>query len=425
MQIQNIKAVRTKDNRLYIFYYNSGTIFSKCIQNDLSEVPVRVIDNAEPVFSLRCTDDGIYLLAEVKGGIYLCYYNYIRWAARPIVKSLGAECSKISFFIYGESVHIIYSVRKSSTSESLYLRSMKKENWLSPVKIADITPFYASPYLIGNINPAEIKIYYRISDKAICFSSLSLVSGTLSERENLLAVGMPCADISILTNGNDCYVLYLAKGMFSSQLIYKGITATAQSKARVIWEGQLPASCSLIHCDGKLYALIYNDSKAYVMYSDGNSFSSAKNLGIKASSSYVKAEYINYFTGGNLTADEVIIDSSAYTFPIVSDIDPTFVPSCVEGSPAAQPVRSANGDSSLRAAEYEDHMSAMNSQIGELSMALAKRNEDIASVSARWRSRYESLARENEELKLRLREAQNQTPPSDSKTEPVIPTGDV
>ncbi len=404
MQTQSIKAIRTNDNRLFIFYHSSGSIFCRQIDTDMSENTVKIMDNVSPGFSLWADMSGIYLLLGGMGGIHLCYYNFVRWVSRPMSKDFDPNCTKLSFFSMGESVHLLYSVKDSAGNEGLYARSMKKENWSAPSKIADIMPFHSSPYFTGRESPDKVRVYYRLSDKTIRFRTLSLTDGSVSEAENLLATNLPCSDISILTKGQDCHILYLAQGMFSSQLIYKGIRAGVQSRAKVIWEGQLSGSCSLFLYDSRLYALIYNDAKSYVMYSDegGKAFSSAKNLGSGITPSCLKAEYMDFCGFDSFAADETIIDISSLTFPVISDICPSFIPRKT-AAPSQRPEPDAvRKDTSLRAAEYEEQLSSMSSQLSELSKTLAKRNEEIAAVAARWRAKYNSLMKENETLRARI-----------------------
>ncbi|MCD8037005.1 MAG: hypothetical protein LUE88_06495 [Clostridiales bacterium] len=363
MQMQNIKLIRTKDNRLFLFYHSSGAVYCRQIDKCISENTVKIMDNATPDFSLWADQSGIYLLIGSSEGIHLCYYNFNRWLSRTMSKDFEPNCTKISFFSFGESVHLLYSVKADDGSEGLYIRSMKKENWSAPRKITDIIPFRpSSVYFARRQSPDKIKIYYRMSDKTIRFCTLNLESGSISEAENLLTTSLPCMDISIVTNGKDSHILYLAQGMFSSQLIYKGIRGGVQSKARIIWEGQLSGSCSLFLCTGKLYALIYGGSKVYALYSDndGKTFSSAKNLG-RISASCVKAEYLDISENAGFAADEVITDISSITFPVVSDIYPSFIPEKSKAAESCSEPVQPRRDNSIRAAEYEDQIAAMSS----------------------------------------------------------------
>ncbi|GFI62226.1 hypothetical protein IMSAG049_01402 [Clostridiales bacterium] len=422
MQTQNIKVIRTKDNRLFVFYYSGGAVFCRQLQKGTQTQPLRIIENVSPLFSLWCSDSGIYLLANGAQGVTLCYYNYSRWAFRLI--SNGSEYSNISFFTIGESVHILYSL-KAEPGEALYVRSMNKENWSQPYKIADIMPFGSSSYFVGHESDETIRIYYRTADKTVKYCSLSLRSGSLGASENLLTTNMPCSDISILTMGNECHILYLAQSMYSSQLIYKGIRPGQQSKARIIWEGQLSGSCALFHCGGRLYALIYNDTKSYVMYSSsgGAAFSSAKNLGVRIGGVCAKAEYLDFFCSDSFRSDEIIIDTSNFFFPVIPELYPAFIPERTAEAPKPVSAEVQEADVSLKAAEYEEQLSAMNGQIGELSKTLAQRNEEIAAVSARWRMKYESLAKENEMLKAQIAAkntpAENPSPAPPASQEPA------
>mgnify|MGYP005810984105 CR=1 FL=1 len=417
MYSQNIKAIRTKDGRLFIFYYSEGSLFFSKVQKGSPATTEKIIENISPMFSLWCSDNGIYLLLSGNQGVVLCFYNYSRWVSKVIARDFDDNYSKISFFTSGDSVHLLYSVKDAcSGGEALYVRSMKKENWEHARKISDIMPFHSTAYFIGREDNNSVKIYYRISDKTVRYCSLNLSDGSLSESENLLATSMPCSDISIFTKNNESHILYLAQGMFSSQLIYKGIKAGKQIKARVIWEGQLSGSCSLFCFDGRLYALIYNERKVYAMYSDaGNvSFSLAKDLGAKINSSCMKSEYLDFTSGGSFSANEVIINTSENSFPVIEDIYPSFIPNAQTLPDNSAIEKPAEHSLNLKAAEYEEQLAAMSDQIGELSKTLAKRNEEIAAVSARWRMKYDAVIRENELLKSRIAEAEGRISASEA-----------
>ena len=139
MYSQNIKAIRTKDGRLFIFYYSEGSLFFSKVQKGSPATPEKIIENISPMFSLWCSDNGIYLLLSGNQGVVLCFYNYSRWVSKVIARDFDDNYSKISFFTSGDSVHLLYSVKDAcSGGEALYVRSMKKENWEHARKISDI-----------------------------------------------------------------------------------------------------------------------------------------------------------------------------------------------------------------------------------------------------------------------------------------------
>ena len=410
MYSSNIKTIRACNGMLFVFYYSQGSIFFVKIHKGSSSAPIKIADNTYPMFSVWCTDNGIYIMFNGDQGTVLCFYNYSRWVSRIIAKDLGESCSRISFFTDGESVHLLYSIKNiNSNTESLFIRSMKKDKWEQPKKVSDIMPFPNTPYFIGRENNDKIKIYYRISDKTIKYRSLNLCDGNMTEAENLLATSMPCYDISILTKNDESHILYLAQGMFSSQLIYKGIKSGRQIKARVIWEGQLSGSCLLFCHNGRLYALMYNENNVYAVHSDSENiyFSTVKNLNIRLNSSCVKSEYIDFSSDNMFSSDELIVNTNDNSFPVTDDIYPQFIPE--NQTVQSIPQQKASPINSLQAAEYEKQISSMNDRLGELSSTLAKRNEEIATLSARWRMKYEALSKENETLKNRISKITSET----------------
>ena len=231
----------------------------------------------------------------------------------------------------------------------------------------------------------------------------------MTEAENLLATSMPCYDISILTKNDESHILYLAQGMYSSQLIYKGIKSGRQIKARVIWEGQLSGSCLLFCNNGRLYALMYNENNVYAVHSDSENiyFSTVKNLNIRLNSSCVKSEYIDFSSDNMFSSDELIVNTNDNSFPVTDDIYPQFIPE--NQTVQSIPQQKTSPINSLQAAEYEKQISSMNDRLGELSSTLAKRNEEIATLSARWRMKYEALSKENETLKNRISKITSET----------------
>lgn len=397
MNIRNVKAVRTSDDRLFLFYFSGSALYCRPAVKGKNIQPEKIMDGVSPIFSVYCTGREIYVLLKSGTDFYICRRSSDRWIYRTISCGAASDCTKLSFFVCGEAVHLIYSVKAEGGREELYVRSMRRENWYPAEKVADILPFVSASYLIGNCGGNILNIYYRTAETAVKYRSINLENGSLSEEHPLISAKMPCIDISVVTHDNDCMMLYLARGMFSCQLIYKGIVSGSVQKARVIWEGQLSGSCSLFVCGSRTYALIYGDSRLYVMYSDKNgAFSPAKNMGAFSGENVVKAEYSSA-VGGEFFADEIPVDLSDFSFPVTADICPNLVPE--EKHEAVEAVRSAPTVNPAVTEEYEAQISALNSQISELSSALAKRNEEIAAVSARWRNRYEELKRQYEELK--------------------------
>ena len=45
MYSQNIKAIRTKDGRLFIFYYSEGSLFFSKVQKGSPATPEKIIEN--------------------------------------------------------------------------------------------------------------------------------------------------------------------------------------------------------------------------------------------------------------------------------------------------------------------------------------------------------------------------------------------
>ena len=322
MRTQNIKFLRTDDGRLFMFRYGGGSIYARILYKNMPSPSFRVIDNVSDVFSIWYCDGRVYLLCLSDEGATLCLYANEKWTARLLSGRTEDSFSKMSFLSLGDSIHLVYSV-----NGGLYIRSGRGSRWSVPVKIDEAVPFSETPFYIGRENSRNVRIYYRTSDKDIKYRTLNLESGELSERLDLLSANMPCIDVSVLTEENETHILYLVKGPFSSQLIYKGIKNASSSKARIIWEGQLSGSCSLLKNDGRLYALIYDRTKCFAAFSDdsGHNFSAAKNLGIRTGDSCLKAEYTD-FSGQSFCADEIPTDISDFSFPVTEDIFPSFIP---------------------------------------------------------------------------------------------------
>lgn len=97
MYSSNIKTIRACNGMLFVFYYSQGSIFFAKIHKGSSSAPVKIADNASPMFSVWCTDNGIYIMFNGDQGTVLCFYNYSRWVSRIIAKDLGESCSRISF----------------------------------------------------------------------------------------------------------------------------------------------------------------------------------------------------------------------------------------------------------------------------------------------------------------------------------------
>ena len=402
MQIKNIKVIRTKDNSLYIFYYSNGSVF--CRKTTKNEAPptMRVMDEVMPSYSVCAADDGIYLLLTRKSDVMLCFYDYKRWVSKPLSDMADRSITDISFMLSGSLLRLVYSM-KTSSGEELYIRSAKGGVWSSPIKIDDILPLKSSAYFLSKTDEFTYSLNYRYTDNSICRRMIDLTDSGISEKEVLLSTSLPCIDISILNKDNTCHLLYLTKNRFSSQLIYKGIDKHRQSKARVIWEGYLEGSCLLFNCLGRLYALIYGGDSSYITYSDdgGINFLPGRKMNMDMLSHCLKAYYLNNSTENGFCSDEVIVDTDNFSFPLINELYPSFIPEKEEIPVKETPSQ----DTALKASEFDEQLLNLNSQIEELSKALAKRTEEITTVNASWVRKYEALKRENSALKKQIAEA--------------------
>lgn len=397
MRTQNIKFLRTDKGRLFMFRYGGGSIYSKILVKGVPSSSVKVAEGVSPVFSVWNSDSMVYLICLSAGGVTLCLYRDGKWVSRILSGKTEDEFSSISFLSSGDTLHLVYSLDQG-VSHSLCIRSAKGDRWMAPVKIDDVIPFGETPFYIGRESRSTVRLYYRTTDRDIKFRIFDLTNGSISPCMDLISANMPCTDISVLTEKNESHILYLVKGPFSSQLIYKGINGTSPSKAKIIWEGQLSGSCSLLKNDGRLYALIYDRTKCFAAFSDdgGNSFSAAKNLGVRMGDSCRKAEYTDFFENTFL-ADEIPTDISDFTFPVSSDIFPAFIPS--EGIEERPAVRQMSAPASPQFRVPEGNINELNEKIKELNSLLNRRNDEIAAITASWKAKYDALLRENSALK--------------------------
>lgn len=401
MLMQNIKIIRTSDNKMYMFYYKEGSIYYQNVYGNEFSEQITVITNVSSIFSLWYSNNCIYLITNGSNGIILCRYNNGKWSTRIINSNISNDCSKLSFFAFENTVHILYSIKNDAGKEALILRTMDNEQWLPPVEISEIMSFHDSPYFIGREDDKNIKIYYRLPDKTIKYCTLSIDNGTLSTSDNLLATNMPCIDTSMLTNGTSGHLLYLAQGMFSTQLIYKGRNGDSLGKARIIWEGQNGRSCSLFAFENRLYAVIYTKRGAYIMISNENSseFSMPKPFVASVSSKLIKSEYINFCNTFPFNADEILVDANGLSFPVVDQICTDFYTTISEKTTIPE---NLHANQAQKTENYINEINEMNDQISQLSKTLSERNDELAALSVRWKNRYDMLLKENEELKRQL-----------------------
>lgn len=428
MRTQNIKFLRTDDGRLFMFRYSGGSIYAKILYKNVPSQSLKAADNVSPIFSVWSFDNLVYLICLGNTGVTLCLYRDGQWVSRPLSRNTDDEFSKMSFISLNDTAHLVYSVRQGDF-HSLHIRSAKRDQWGMPLKIDDMIPFSETPFYIGRENRNTVRIYYRTTEKDIKFRRFNLESGSLSERYDLISANMPATDISVLTGENECHILYLVKGPFSSQLIYKGIKNASSSKVKIIWEGQLSGSCSLLKNEGRLYALIYDRTKCFAAFSDDNgyNFSIPKNLGVRMGDSCLKAEYTD-FSENSFSADEIPTDISDFSFPITEDIFPSFIPKQNEnrempqkqnmfsgnvagGNMPSQSMRQGNMAQANMFPENmmsqntpvknpsESRIAELNERINELSGLLSKRNDEIAAISSSWKLKYDALLKENTALR--------------------------
>ncbi|MEA4816577.1 MAG: hypothetical protein VB120_06940 [Lachnospiraceae bacterium] len=331
MQEQSQKILRTKNDELYIIFFdrNTGSIVLRKYEGVRWSRPQIVVCDAEPDFSVSTSSGGdIMIINRDKYGNIILNISSDgkKWENKILFKgrnSNGRCFEKYHVYSTKDSVNIISTEYMPDEKKSkIIFNSFKEGKWNDPYEIDNFVPFSKSPLVITPINPNHVIMYYMIKEGNVISREVMLEPFEIGNTITVLSTTQLLIDISVLMTEKKVHILYTTKGINGSQVVYRNREEQKMEMPKVIWEGQW--------CDGVIS--FYVDEVLWMMWRTQNgllySYSEDEGISFKRPKKYrgefcrrpIKAEYVSNFSD-KLKCTELYLDSEdSYEILLVPDI---------------------------------------------------------------------------------------------------------
>jgi hypothetical protein len=268
----------------YFFYSPDNTIKYSLHSNRHWGNPLTVINNVTPNFSINLTDKNeIYIFCQdIYGNILLCQYKDKAWSSKIILENKSSEISNINFemLINNQNLNLVCSVPipDEKSSKLVYYSKNNNNHWDYPQTVDKITPFTKSPFIHQQINNALSIFFYQKKENgySLGYREFSSTLKKWGEFNSFHNSAYSYIDQSFLTTDDTIHVLYIVRGKFSQQLIYKQKNGSNWSSPIVLYENQKIELCSLLILDKQLWAIWYINSRIYTCISQNLGLSFGK-----------------------------------------------------------------------------------------------------------------------------------------------------
>jgi len=129
---------------------------------------------------------------------------------------------------------------------------------------------------VQNVTNEHIIVFYQTRSSDYSLGYREMTPERMSEFHSFYSSGYPVSDHSFLVTDSNIHALYVTKGMFSAQLIYKKRHEAGFSSPVVIWEAQKIEKCLLSVTGGKIYISFAVNGYLYGCVSENGGVSFAR-----------------------------------------------------------------------------------------------------------------------------------------------------
>lgn len=277
----NCFIVQTSNDLFYFFYSPDGNICYSLYNNECWSKPISIIEDVNYNFSVSLSNnDDIYIFCQdLLGNVILCLYQNQNWTSKKILENKSSDIYNINFQMIGDSnsFNLIYSmpIAEEKNAQLVY-HSMDNNKWSSPQILDNIIPLKPFPFILESVNSNLYIAFYQKQTKNHClgYREFSTILKKWSKFNSFNETLYTYLDQSFLVTDDAIYALYIVKGNFSSQLIYKYKKDTNWSMPYILYEANKIDLCSLFIVDNQLWVIWCINSYVYtsVSYNMGKTF---------------------------------------------------------------------------------------------------------------------------------------------------------
>ncbi len=289
-----------------------------------------MIKAANPLFSLTQVRDTLYIFAsDARGNITLTKIPPNRLGSslesiptKVIMQSSAVRSNKVLIhpLIYSKGIALIYNTVSDSGGEEfkenlIMMRHMGADGqWDEASAIDRFASTRSLVYEMQNVEADHGLVFYQNKGQDLQIGYREITPRRYGDFIPVLSTGYSVTDMSFLTTYEGIHFLFICKGMFSGQLVYRKRTDIGLSAPVVIYEGQRIEHCLLFYLKNRLHVTFMIGGQPYMCVSndDGDSFSRPVRYTNKFCQLPMKAHYVDAYMmePDMLFARQVYVDAS-------------------------------------------------------------------------------------------------------------------
>lgn len=277
--LSNCFIVQTSNNLFYFFYSYDRSIYYNLYSNGHWLKPVTVIEEVNYNFSVSLSNDDIYIFCQdLFGNVILCLYKNQKWSFKKILENKSSDIYNINFqmIIDNMSFNLIYSMPTLENNAQLVYHSMDN----SPQILDNIIPLNSMPFVTERVNNNLHLVFYQKKKKYhyLGYREFSTALKKWSQFNSFDETSYTYSDQSFLVTEDTIYTLYIVKGNFSYQLIYKYKKDSQWSSPYILYESNKIDMCCIFILNNQLWIVWCINPYVYtsISYDMGKTFNKAQ-----------------------------------------------------------------------------------------------------------------------------------------------------
>ncbi len=272
-EMETAYFLRDREKALFCFYISEDGLVRRSYEKNEWGEPRLLCGGIRGEFSVNLSHDRkIYIFCQDENGdLRLVTNKDNKFTNQVILKSQSSITNRIKFnaLICKEGFNLLYNVPMPNDQEFLMSQKMNPDGgWDTPTRLDRIVNFPNQIFHVQNTSPEHMLVFYQTKnpDYSLCYREITREKIGRSiefHRQN-----NPITDFSALTTRDSVHVLYITKGLFSSQLVYRR-KDDEFTPPMILWEGQRLENCLLMIIKHRLYAFFMNNGSLLYCLADG------------------------------------------------------------------------------------------------------------------------------------------------------------
>jgi len=423
------------DSKLLSFYHNdSEGIVLRAFDSGKWGKPTPVAPGALGNFTVSTDRHGaLYLFCQdAEGDVHLHRLRQGDWKSRMMLKNPGGKQARLHIYpmIRDDGMSIIYN-SAGTDGGTLMLQSMgERGKWNPPTSIDSYSPM-GDDFYVQTLAPDHALLFYarKSADPVIGYVEASPERATTFN--TIYSTSHRIIDTSFLVTNDSLHALFIVKGMFSSQLMYRKKPGQSFSAPVVLAEAAQITNCLLMFVCGKLHAYFISAGQLVYAYSTdgGETFSGVMRYTNKFCAVPIKSVYISQMPMDkrDFFVRQLYVDrNNVSDVQLLPDMYDDFYPAAIMAATRVadtqavsmpQPTDTTHGEISL----YRDKLDIANKQLAEKDRQLMRQLQASSDEKAQLLSTIHKLESELHQMKsVKAETTEKPSQPEDIRKYPLM-----